>query len=155
MSSLPAPAIAVEHYSDEFAKELLPLLRKNWRESPSYEEGVEADPDFEIYRRLDHAGVLLCLTMRDKFRHALVGYVVYIVSPSTHHRTITVGRGDVMYVEIEYRRYAKEMLNTAERFLRSRGVKRLGWSVTRDSNLHRMLLAVGFYEDEVVLEKKL
>lgn len=147
--------IEVQRYSEEFAKELLPLLRKNWRESPSYEEGLEADPDFEMYRRLDQAGVLLCLTLRDTNTRKLVGYVVYVVSPSTHHRTITVGRGDVMYVETEFRGKAKEMLMTAERFLRARGCKRLGWSVDRDGRLHRLLLSVGFYEDEVILEKKL
>jgi GNAT superfamily N-acetyltransferase len=147
--------IGVERYSEEFARELLPLLRKNWRESPSYEEGLEADPNFEMYRRLDQAGVLLCLTLRDDTDARLLGYVVYIVSPSTHHRTITVGRGDVMFIENGHRAKAKEMLNTAEKFLRGRGVRRLGWSVDRDGSLHRLLLSVGFYEDEVVLEKKL
>lgn len=147
--------IEVQRYSEEFAKELLPLLRKNWRESPSYEEGLEADPDMELYRRLDQAGVLLCLTLRAFEDRRLVGYVVYIVSPSTHHRTITVGRGDVMYIEPRYRKHAKEMLMTAERFLRARGCKRLGWAVNQNGSLHRMLLSVGFYEDEIVLEKKL
>lgn len=145
--------IASEHYSEAFAKELLPLLRKNWQESPSYEPDLEVDPNFDVYRQLDEAGVLLCITLRDGVR--LVGFVVYIVSPSVHHRSMMVGRGDVMYIEPPYRGQSKELLSTAEHLLRAHGVKRLGWAVTNGGSLYKLLRAIGFRDDEIVLEKNL
>ena len=145
--------IQVQHYTEEFAKELLPLLRKDWQESPSYEPDLEVDPNFDIYAKLDAAGALLCLTLRDATR--LVGFLVYIVSPSTHHKSVMVGRGDVMYIEPGYRGHAKEMLWAAEQLLKAGGVRRLGWATHASSRLYKLLHATGFYDDEIVMEKKL
>ena len=143
----------VAHYSPELCQEMLPLLQANWRESASYEPGIEADPDFERYRRMDAAGLVMCITAREDRR--LVGYVVYIVTHATHHKTILCAMGDAIYTDAEHRGLGPMFLKMTENALRAVGVKRLGWSVERGSRLHGLLLHDGWYEDEIVMEKKL
>jgi GNAT superfamily N-acetyltransferase len=147
------PSIQQEHYSEAICTEMLPLVQRNWRESTSYEEGLEADPDFARYKRLDDAGMCLCLTARAEGR--LVGYVVFIVSTSTHHKTVLCGAGDALYLEPEFRGHAAELLRQAEQMLRARGVRRLGWPVDEGSPLRKLLKSFDFHDDEIVMEKVL
>jgi GNAT superfamily N-acetyltransferase len=140
-------------YSKALCQEMLPLLKANWRESASYEEGIEADPDFERYRKLDAAGMILCITAREAGR--LVGYVVYVITHSSHHQTIVCGLGDAIYTDPDHRGVGNELLKLAENRMRAAGVKRLGWSVEEGSRIHRLLVETGFYPDEIVMEKRL
>jgi len=142
-----------EHYSEALCQEMLPLLRANWRESSSYEEGIEADPDFERYRKLDAAGMCLCITAREEGR--LVGYVVYVVTHSTHHKTIMCGIGDAAYTDPQHRGVGNQLLKIAEKHLKVAGVTRIGWTVDPRSRMHGLLLEDGYVPDEVIMEKRL
>jgi len=142
-----------ERHSDTLCAELLPLLRANWRESPSYEVGLDVDPDFPRYAQLDQADVLLCFTARQG--EELIGYVIYIVTPSRRHRTVLCGYGEALYLKPDFRGHAPELLRTAHTALIKRGVSRLGWMVNEGSTLHQLLVACGFYPDEIMMEKKL
>jgi GNAT superfamily N-acetyltransferase len=144
-------AFTQEHYSLELGLELLPLVRRNWRESPSYEEGVDADPDFERYRRLDEAGACLFLSARDA--GTLIGYVVFFVLQSPHHKSLLVAHGDAFYVLPEHRGHGLALYRKAEAMLRERGVKRVGFTVDIGSYLHQLLGSVGYRNDELVVEK--
>lgn len=146
-------AFAQEHYSFELECELLPLTRRNWRESPSYEEGIDADPDFARYRKIDEAGACLFLAARDEGR--LVGYAVFFVMQSPHHQTLCVAHGDALYVLPEYQGAGVGLYRRAEAMLKERGVKRVGFQVDIGSKLHRFLTAEGYRDDEITVEKDL
>jgi GNAT superfamily N-acetyltransferase len=145
---------AQEHYSFELAAEILPLARLNWRESPSYEEGVDADPDFARYRVIDEAGACVFLSAREAGK--LVGYIVFFVLPSIHDKRLLVAHGDAFYVLPEYRAQAsRELYKRAETMLKARGVKRVGFTVDKGSDFHRLLNTLGFRDDELIVEKNL
>lgn len=146
-------AFTQEHYSFELECELIPLTRRNWRESPSYEEGIDADPDFARYKRIDEAGACLFLAARDEGR--LVGYAVFFIAHSVHHQTMLVAHGDALYMLPEYRGHGLGLYRQAEAMLKERGVKRIGFSVDRDSYLHMLLRSVGYRDDEIMVEKDL
>lgn len=142
-----------ERYSEAFCKELLPLIKANWRESSSYEAGIEVDPSFPRYQKLDAADVCVCFTARDDGK--LVGYVVYIVTASRKHRAVLCGFGEALYMGPEHRGHGPQLLTAAHQALIARGVRRLGWLVDEGSTLQQYLIACEFYRDEVMMEKKL
>jgi GNAT superfamily N-acetyltransferase len=146
-------SIQRERYSERICAELLPLVRANWAESPSCEPGLEVDPDFERYRKLDEADILLCFTAREG--EELIGYVIYVVSTSRRHRTVLCGYGEAFYIKPDYRGHGPQLLRAAHQALIARGVRRLGWLVDEESTLARLLLKCEFHRDEIMLEKKL
>lgn len=143
-----------EHYSESLRRELLPHLQANWRESPSYEPGIEADPDWERYKLLDEAGAVLCVTCRND-ADMLLGYIIVLAFRSMHHRTIYCAQGDAFYVLPEHRHHAAALYRHAEDLLVQGGVTRIGWPVVFNSPLHELLVSLGFVEDEMLLEKRL
>jgi GNAT superfamily N-acetyltransferase len=145
--------IAKETLTDALIEESRPLLKENWVTSGSFNPALPLDPDFKFYQRLDEAGNLLVLTLRDAGR--LVGYVVFAIGFSRHHRGVKVGKGEALYVDPEYRKMAHELLDVAEERLRSLGVERMGWFVVRSSAAYHFLVKRKHFEDEVVLEKVL
>jgi GNAT superfamily N-acetyltransferase len=148
------PTIQQEHYSDALWGELLPLLERNWRESPSFKKELALDPDPAIYASLDANGLLRCITMRTG-AGKLVGYVVYTVYRSPHHKTLLCAHGDVVYVDPDYRGLAAGLWKRAETLLRAQGVNWVGWSANPQSRLYTLLCEMGYKPDEIILEKQL
>ena len=149
----PQVTIGVERYSDALIEEMKPLLKRNWWRSESHTHDFDLDPNFETYKRMDAAGKLLALFARLEGR--LVGYIVYFVAPSTHHKTILAAHGDIIYVEDEpaLARVAGELLERSEAMLREQGVQVIGWFTNSGSRLHRLLKVKGHKDDEIVTEK--
>jgi GNAT superfamily N-acetyltransferase len=151
----PSMVIAQEHYSDGFWAELKPLIERNWAESESYEPEIPVDPDVDRYRKLDAAGALQCLTAR--YDGMLVGYAVFMLGYSIHHRTILCAHGDAVYVLPQLGRYdaVVALIEESERRLRARGTKRLAWWCEPRSKLARILASLGYTPDEILMEKVL
>ena len=145
--------IEQEHYCDALRDELLPLIVRNWRESPSYVPGVDADPDWQRYRLLDEAGAVLCLTVRKA--GALVGYLVAFSHSSLHHRTIRCAQIDGFYILPAFRFAARRLYRMAEDHFIAAGITHVGWTVDRNSRLQALAQALGFRADETVMEKLL
>lgn len=147
--------IQQEHYSEGLLAELEPLVQRNWIESESSKNGLKVDPAMERYIKLDQMGALVCLTARET--GLLVGYLVFTVDYSLHHKSILCGKGDAVYVEFGPGRggIAKDLIHEAERHMKARGVQRIGWYANPESRLHLLLRAMGYLDDEVVMEKVL
>lgn len=151
----PSIVISQEHYSPAFWAELAPLIERNWAESESYEPAIPVDPDVERYRKLDAAGALQCLTAR--LDGLLVGYAVFMVAYSIHHRTLLCAHGDAVYMLPQLGRYdaVVALIDEAEARLSEMGVKRLAWWCEPQSKLARILASLGYKPDEVLMEKVL
>lgn len=90
----------VEPFS-RWRQEAAPLFRAHWQEIARHREQVALDPDWERYQRLEDAGTLLAVTMRQAWR--LVGYATFLVAPHLHYRQIRVAGQDMIYIEPGYR----------------------------------------------------
>lgn len=99
------------------ARELPPLFALH-----SEELGEEADPNWESYLRLDNAEVLYVLTSRAA--GALVGYIIFMVTPSLHQRSLKVAIEDIYFLKKEFRKgwSAMRMFKKAELGLQKIGV---------------------------------
>jgi hypothetical protein len=145
------PRIAQEHYSEKLRDEVMPLLQKNWKESASYLQEVVLSPNFERYKDMDAKGQLLCVTARSHSGR-LVGYGVwYIVTSFTWEGKS--GNGVALYIEEGYRGHGMNILRQGERLLDAQGIKRKYWFAKPDSVLYKLLVAIGYTPDEVVMEK--
>jgi len=85
----------------------------------------------------------------------LVGYAIGFTYNSMHHQPVLCAIGDSFYVEPEARAYAAALEDRFELEFESMGVETIGWPVTPDGPLHKLLAAKGFRPDDVVMEKRL
>lgn len=156
MNAVLKPRIDIqqEHYSEQLKAELMPLLHRNWRESGSYEEGLEVDPNWPVYEKLDKLGVCQFLTAR--IEGVLVGYANFFISPSLHHRTVKAGMGDALYTLPEVAgAVAVRLVRESERRLKLAGVTRMGWWSFEGSRHQKILMIMGYEGDERMMEKVL
>jgi len=146
----PNISIAQEHYSPGLVEELKPLIKKNWEESPLYEKEIALAPDFQKYRAMDDAGLVLCMTGRVDGR--LVGYAIWYIIKSFNYPGES-GHGIALYIEDAYRGYGVWLLKRSEALLRERGIRRFYWFARPNSLPYKLVKAMGYREDEVVMEK--
>lgn len=142
--------------------EILPLAQKCWEESTLAkgetcafygERDFQIEPDAKSFQMLEDNGSLVIVTLRDDGR--LVGYVAGFAYAALHHKRITGGIGDSIYIEPEYRSYAAVVVERFEEELKKLGVQIIGWPVTPDGPIHKVLKARGYVGDDIVMEKRL
>lgn len=94
--------IGIEKF-DEVLPELLPLLEEQYIENePGYvEQGIELDPDFDIYRLLEQKQNLFVVVLRIDGK--IIGYFVMLKQPHLHHRSKALCSVDILYVAPEHR----------------------------------------------------
>jgi GNAT superfamily N-acetyltransferase len=82
-------------------------------------------PDYETFGRLDAAGMLRCITVRED--NALIGYAIFIVQPHLHYKTCLTAFEDIYYLKKEYRkgRVGIRLFQFAEDVLKNEGVNRV------------------------------
>lgn len=140
--------------------EMLPLCQKCWNESTVAkgetcafygERDFQIEPALERYQGLSDR--LVIVTLRDDGE--LKGYVVGFSYQAMHHKKIVGGIGDSMYLEPDYRSYTAVVAERFEKELRGLGVQIIGWPVTPDGPLHKVLQARGYVGDDIVMEKRL
>jgi GNAT superfamily N-acetyltransferase len=116
-------------YRVEAWSDALPDMRALWdahfREVARDQEQVPLDPDLDAYARLEAAGALHVLTMREG--RVLAGYLVALVWPHLHHRSTCHAFFDLYYVRPAHRRWTAgiRLFREAERTLAARGVRRM------------------------------
>lgn len=143
--------------------EVLPLSQKCWNESTIAkgetcafygEREFAIEPDEEAYQALSDSGKLILLTLRDEGK--LVGYVIGFSYRALHHKKITGGIGDSIYVEPDYRpSHTWALAKRFEEEMRRLGVEIIGWPVTPDGPVCEVLKARGYVGDDIVMEKRL
>jgi GNAT superfamily N-acetyltransferase len=99
------------------------LLALNWEEVEDHKAVSPLAIDWSAYQQLERQGVLRVGLMRQAGQ--LVGYNVFFVKPTLHHRDTVWAVNDLVYLEPEARRGMSGVLLIveAERMLREEGVK--------------------------------
>lgn len=99
------------------------LLALNWEEVEDHKAVSPLAIDWSAYQQLERQGVLRVGLMRQAGQ--LVGYNVFFVRPTLHHRDTVWAVNDLVYLEPEARRGMSGVLlvTEAERLLREEGVK--------------------------------
>jgi hypothetical protein len=155
-------AIKSEPYSAQLHAEIMPLAQKCWNESTVAkgetcafygERDFDVMPDTDSYQRLADQGILVIITLRD--RGELKGYIEGFSYQGLHHHKIKGGIGDSMYLEPDYRAYIAPMAEKFEAEMQRLGVEIIGWPVTPEGPIHRVLKALKYVGDDIVMEKRL
>ena len=82
-------------------------------------------PDYEAYGRLQVAGLLRCITVRENSQ--LIGYAIFIVQPHLHYRSCKTAFEDIYFLRKEERkgRVGIRLFQFAEDVLKKEGVDRI------------------------------
>lgn len=155
--------VDTEPLTDELFAQIVPLAQKCWDESTAVkgedcayhgERSFAIEPDSEQYMALQKSGALLIITLRDE--GTLRGYLIGIHYRALHHRKVTCGLGDSMYLEPQYRfHHAGAVAEKFEAEMTARGAGIIGWPAHLKSPLYEFLKARGYVGDDIVMEKRL
>lgn len=103
--------------------EALPLLERHWEEIAWTKELSGVDIDRDLYKTLEDAGKLVCVTARHD--GALVGYAVYFTRQHGHYKSVKWAVSDIYWIAPEHRGLAlgNRMFARVELELKKDGVK--------------------------------
>lgn len=136
-----------------FLEEVKPLLPQHWEELALDRDKVALDPIYEEYLRMDAAGQMVAVTLRD--RGKLVGYFVGVAKPHLHYRSCLTLHMDIFYLkpEVRGRMGGIRLFRAVEAEAKRRGVKRLymGSKMHKDSS--RLFEALGYTPIETYFSK--
>jgi hypothetical protein len=148
--------------STSFQVERLADVRGEWeRYFPAHYEELatlkqhitQVDPDWGMYERLDAAGILHIVTVRDG--GALVGYYMGAVLPQPHYKSVVFASADVYYLDPAYRKgfTGIKFLKFIEESLRARGVQMIVMGTKLSKDLGKLYEALGYVETDRVFRK--
>ena len=121
-----------ERWAD-LAKEIEPLLWRNWRDTALDHEASPLDPDYARYENLDKIGKLHITTAREAGE--LVGYFILVVNEHPHYQTTLFGFMDVFFMDHKFRNGPAgiRLFLEMEKALKDRGVR----EVIANTKIHR------------------
>lgn len=106
---------------EDFYRDGAPLFKQHYAEAGAI-DGLPLDPNVEMARTLESVGQLLIMTAR--LSHVLVGYLVFMISPSFESRGVLLGYQSMFYVMPAFRGGTGLRLHAAARdALRAKRVK--------------------------------
>ena len=119
--------MTLQYASEEpgtFITEIMPILEEHYEEL-CVTKDFPLMPDYAAYGRLDTAGMLRCVTVRQNGE--LIGYIIFIVQPHLHYMTCKTAFEDIYFLRKEYRlgRVGIRMFQFAEEVLKKDGVNRV------------------------------
>ncbi len=130
-------------------QEVVPLLERHWEEIAWTKELSGLDPDYSVYRALEAAKAIVCVTARHQ--GALVGYAVYFVRFHAHYQRIKWAVSDIYWLAQEHRgkTLGFRLFQHAEAELRKDGVRVMHTTgKTAHPQAKRLLEALGHTEIE-------
>lgn len=144
---------SVSNIADCF-DEVFGLLAGHYEEL-SVTKQYELKPDFAVYREYDKrraAKVILC-----KCDGAIIGYIVFFVTPHLHYLDCLLAVEDIYYLKPEYRkgRIGLKMFKFAESYLESIGVNMVKYSTKVHSDNSALFEYLGCHLTEKVFLKSL
>jgi GNAT superfamily N-acetyltransferase len=82
------------------------LMEEHYEEVPFGEDKLEFELNYELYRQLHKAGLLLNLLLMEELggKDTVIGYMIAIASPMPHHYGHMEVRTDSFYVAPEFRK---------------------------------------------------
>lgn len=137
------------------------LFLAHWCEATA-DPTIPMNIDWEAYRRLEMAGLEICIAVRRDDR--LIGYGVYLIYPHLHYRGWIMGDSDVFFVHPSERRgrVGLDLFRAVEEQLRLKGVDEMVQRVKLHvrpgrgrSTLGPLFERLGYRAVETVYRKKL
>ncbi len=110
------------------------------------------DPQREIYRHLEDAGMLRLFTVRAD--DVLVGYAVFVVTTHPHHGVLCATQ-DLLYLQFAHRGTGREFIRWCDGRLKDEGVVIVRQFVTERHDYSMALMSQGYQKTETVWAKKL
>ncbi len=131
------------------------LLKENNKEVVESLGGDVLDVNWDAYYRLESVGALRILgAFRDT---QLIGYAVFLVSASMHRKTERIALSDTVFVTKSERKGSVgiRLVKMGHEFMETLGVDRISWYYKAGSPLEKILLRLGYSEDDRVMSKRL
>lgn len=136
------------------------LFAKHGEECPTGSGVNKVDVDFDTYEGLEKAGYLLCVTVSSEFDD-IVGYMVVIAQPMTHHKGVFAASVDAVYVDSKHRNTCafKTMMSFVESYLVEHGITTILFAVNTNyekyASVEKSLLHAGYEVQDILYIKEL
>ena len=133
--------------------ELQPLITVHWAEVTG--DGPPLDPNWTAFRTLDADGIVRVLTVRSDAE--LVGYIIFILCPALHYRTVLLAHDDAFYLKPEHRKgtLGIRMFKEAEKMLAADGVDRIMYHEKHKAPMGKILDYLDYVPRETIWFKDL
>ncbi len=133
----------------------MPLLEAHWKEIAHFQD-IALDPDVEMYKKVEDAGMLRCYTVRTH-SWELVGYVVYFVRPNMHYKQSVQASQDVLFLRQDLRKstIGMRLIKHADEQLRAEGVQAVYQHVKAVHNFGPMLERMGYSLVDLIYTRRL
>mgnify|MGYP003109118406 FL=1 len=150
--------MTVTYQREEFANvrdEIMPLCERHWEEVAYDKETLKLNPSWDMYEKIDAAGLLNVFTLRDG--DILAGYLFITVMPHLHYREHLFASSDILYIDQEYRKghTAAKLLRFAEKEIKHLGVSIMAVSTRVQKPLDKLFVRLGYKNTERVYAKNL
>ena len=147
--------VFAEEKSETCLAEIKSLINQAWEEvGHGSLEDKPPRPNWDTYRKLEVAGKVTALTVRDA--GGLVGYCTLFFSEALHHLSAKKAYTDSLYLRPEHRGMnGIRLIQEAEKVAKRRGVSELDVQVTDRVNFGRMLGLLGFSLQAYTYSKEL
>lgn len=135
----------VETWAD-YSRDCRPLWEETCREHAS----EPLDPDFSAYERLESAGKLRILTVRDGGE--MIGYIIFVIYNHPHHAGLLCGCEDAFYLSNAHRKgiTGAKMIREGIRLLKADGVQRVFFTTDATKDCGPLLERLGFVKSNVI-----
>jgi len=144
---------AVERMSEDLVKEIKVLLDLHWEEVAMYKDKIEFNPDFDAYFKMDEAGRLQIVTVRDN--SLIIGYYISFIIVHPHYKDDKFAQNDILFIHPEYRggTVAYRMFKYAEEQLKNIGCSVVLIHMKTQHPFERLCVALGMDKHEIVYSK--
>lgn len=132
--------------------EIQDLLELHKEELCMFGEDIELSPSWSKYKELDEIGILNIITMRKDDQ--LIGYYISIIFRHLHYN-FTISCNDILYIVKQYRGHAVAFFRFIQKYLKSKGVKVMSFSIKPILDFRNVAEYLGFELLEYTYFKRL
>ena len=138
---------------DEVVDEMKVLWQDHWAEVAMDQATIPLDPDYDLYRELDHSGQLHIVVVRRS--GSVIGYHISIIKRHLHYKGTLHGFTDVYFIKPDERKgmVGVRLFKEVERTLRQRGVQKMVTGTKLSLDMSRIFERLGWRETERTFTK--
>lgn len=137
----------------EFFEEVLPLVRKHYKEIAHYAD-IPLDPSLDQYARFEEMGLLRIFTARDSHGF-LIGYSVFFVRPNLHYKSSLQAVQDVLYIDPDRRGFGMKFIEWCDQQLREEKVQAVYHHVKVKHDFGKLLERLGYQLIDLIYARRL
>ena len=152
--STPETLSLSEFKATDYIDDLWDMLSDQRDELATNKDLMVLKPDFNRYRIIEAAGVLLSIAA--VVNGVLVGYSINMVAPNMHYGDLVVCQNDVLYVKPEFRGgVGGPLMKMTEILAKDRGARMMVWHAKPDTALEGVLPHMGYEVQDIMFSKEL